>query len=345
MTLGFGIVGAGSIAPIHAAAIAHTPEARLVAVAARDPARGQAFAEKYACAWHAGYDALLARDDIDVVTVCTPHNLHRPVTLAAAAAGKHVLVEKPMALNTAECDAMIAACAQAGVTLGVIFPSRFEPLSLKLKGALDTGRMGRLLGASAHTVWNRTTEYYEARPWRGRRDQAGGGVLMNQAIHAIDLLLWLTGMPQRVTAQIRTLNHPIEVEDSALAILEYPDGHLGLIQATVNAVPGFPERLEFHGARGAALYYKGLGRLEWHLRDPEDEHVDSGAVSSGAAAPMDISAAGHTAEFLDFAAAIRERRAPLLDGAEGRKSVAVVEAIYRSARENRPVELGSREEA
>jgi predicted dehydrogenase len=245
-----------------------------------------------------------------------------------------------MARNTAECDAMIAACERAGVKLGVAFQGRFEPLSLKLKAGLDAGRIGALLWASANTLWHRTDAYYASAPWRGTWAHEGGGVLINQAIHAIDLLLSLTGMPEKITARTRTLNHQIEVEDAALAILEFADGRLGLIQATTIAHPGFPERLEFFGANGSAVFNKGEARLEWRVAEPAGEFVEQAEVSSGAARPMDITAAGHTALYRDFVDAIRGGRASLVDGREGRKSVAVVEAIYRSAESGGTVEVG-----
>lgn len=345
-TLRFGIIGVGNIAPVHAAAISGTPEAELVAVATRDPDRGRVFAaqhggEQHSCSWHADYAELLQRPDIDIVTICTPHDLHLPMTLAAARAGKHVLCEKPMARTPAECDAMIEACEQAGVTLGVIFQSRFEPLSRRLKQLIDDGTLGRLLWVSANTIWYRTDDYYRSGPWRGTWAHEGGGVLINQAAHALDLLLWLTGLPDRITARTRTLNHAIEVEDGALAILEYADNRLGLIQATTAAYPGYPERLEIVGTNGSAIYHKGQARLEWHLIDPREDHVQEAAVSSGAAAPMDITAAGHTTQFQDFVAAIREGRQPLVDGREGRHSIAVIDAIYRSARESTTVDLAN----
>lgn len=326
----FAIIGVGNIAPIHAAAI-HGIGSEIVAVATRNEERGRAFANQHGGAWFADYEALLQQARPDAVAICSPHDLHLPMTVAAAQAGAHVLCEKPMARDTAECDAMIAACEAGGVTLGVSFQGRFEPLSLRLKAGLDAGRIGRLLWASANTLWHRTDAYYASAPWRGTWAHEGGGVLINQAIHAIDLLLSLTGMPERVTARMRTLNHQIEVEDAALAILEFASGALGLIQATTIAHPGFPERLEFFGAKGSVVFNKGEAKLDWRIAEPREELTEQAEVSSGAAQPMDITAAGHTALYRDFVAAIQEGRAPLVDGREGRKSVAVVEAIYRSA--------------
>lgn len=337
--LHFGIVGVGNIAPLHALAIQALPEAELVAVATRNAERGQAFAEKCGGQWHADYAELLQRPEVDVVAICTPHDLHAPLTIAAAQAGKHVLCEKPMARTTAECEAMIEACDRAGVTLGVVFQSRFEPLSLQLKRLIDEGTLGRILWSSANTIWYRSDDYYRSGPWRGTWAHEGGGVLINQAIHAIDLMLWLTGRPDRVAAQTRTLNHAIEVEDGAIATLMYADNRLGLIQATTAAYPGYAERLEVYGTRGSAIYHKGEGRLEWHTAAPREDHVLEANISSGAANPMDISAAGHAAVFQDFAEAVREGRRPAIDGTEGRRSVEVVEAIYQAARSGQMVTL------
>jgi UDP-N-acetyl-2-amino-2-deoxyglucuronate dehydrogenase len=327
----FAIIGVGNIAPIHAAAIHAIDGSEMVAVATRNEERGRAFASQHGATWFADYEDLLKQAEPDVVAICSPHDLHLPMTLAAAQSECHVLCEKPMARNTAECDAMIDACARAGVTLGVSFQGRFEPLSLKLKAGLDADKIGRLLWASANTLWHRTDAYYRTAPWRGTWAHEGGGVLINQAIHAIDLLLSLTGMPEKITARTRTLNHQIEVEDAALAILEFAGGALGLIQATTIAHPGYPERLELFGEKGSVVFSKGEARLDWRIADPPEEMNEQAEVSSGAARPMDITAAGHTALYRDFVAAIGEGRAPLVDGREGRKSVAVVEAIYRSA--------------
>ena len=337
--LGVGIIGVGGIAPTHAAAIKDTPGTQLVAAATRSEERGTAFTTKFGGDWCSDYRDLLARADVDIVIICTPHHLHAPMTIDAAEAGKHVLCEKPMGTTVAECDAMIAACKRANVQLGVVFQGRFQPLSRKLKAALDARELGRLLWVSSNMVWYRTEEYYRSGPWRGTQTTGGGGVVMNQAVHTIDMLLWLSGMPARVTAQTRTLNHAIEVEDGAIAILEYADGHLGLIQATTAAFPGLPERLEFFGTLGSAVFHKGEGRIEWHMIEPRADPVDQAPAVSGAASPVESSTVAHTEEFQDFVAAIREHRAPLVDGLEGRRSVQLVEALYKSARSGVPVDV------
>lgn len=337
--LRFAIIGIGNIAPHHAAAIKNTPEAQLVAVCTRDSVRGSAFVQQHGGVLYTDYRDVLARTDVDIVAICTPHDLHAPMVIASAAAHKHVLVEKPMARNLAECDAMTTACERAGVTLGVLFQMRFDPLAQKLKRMLDSGKLGRLIWTTTNALWYRTDDYYRSGAWRGTWEHEGGGVLINQALHVIDLMLWLTGMPTRVTAQTRTLNHSIEVEDGAMALLEYSDNRLGLVQATVAAYPGYPERLEVVGARGSAIYHRGAARLEWHIAEPREDGEEHAEVSSGAAAPMSINAAGHIAAYQDFAVALREGRAPLVNGMEGRKSIELVQAIYDSARNHEPVAL------
>jgi predicted dehydrogenase len=339
MTLKFGIIGAGNIAPVHATAIQNIHDAELVAVADTDQDHAQALATRFGGDVYSDYHDLLARSDVDVVTLCLPHFLHSPITLEAAAAGKHVLCEKPMAISLAECDKMIAACRKAGVTLGIISQGRFEPLAVKLKTAIDAGELGQLLWVSANVLWHRTDAYYSTAPWRGTWDREGGGVLINQAIHALDLLLWFAGAPNRVTGQIRTLNHHIEVEDCAMANLEYENGQMGLIQATTNAIPGYPERIEIYGSKGSAIYHKGLGQLEWHFLDAKKDHVDKVEASSGASRPMDISATAHTVQFNDFAEAIHNHRLPKVSGDDGRRSIELITAIYRSSHENTSIEL------
>ncbi len=339
MTLKFGIIGAGNIAPVHATAIQCIPDSELVAVADSNMDRAQAITTQSGGDAYTNYHDILARPDVDIVTLCVPHYLHSRITIEAAAAGKHVLCEKPMAISVNECDQMIAACEQAGVTLGVIFQGRFEPLALRLKSAIESDELGRLLWVSANTFWHRTDAYYDTGIWRGTWAYEGGGVLINQAIHALDLLLWIAGSPSRVTAQIRTLNHKIEVEDCALASLEYDNGQLGLVQATTIAIPGYPERLEFYGDQGSVIYHKGQGQLEWHFLDSSNDRVDKSEASSGAARPMDISAAGHIAQFNDFAQSIREKRRPKVSGEDGRLSIELVEAIYLSSRKQTTVAL------
>jgi predicted dehydrogenase len=182
--------------------------------------------------------------------------------------------------------------------------------------------------------------YYNSAPWRGSLKTEGGGVLTTQASHGLDMLLWLAGPIESVTVQMATLDHKIEVEDVVHALLRFKSGALGIIETTTLAYPGFNEQLDFTGTNGSVIFEKGTGRLRWYLKEPKSEWVDQGEASSGAGSAMAISAGPHIAAYQDFAAAIREKRAPLIDGKEGRRSTEVIQAIYKSGREKTTVRLG-----
>ena len=339
--LRFGLIGVGSVAPRHVTVIKETPGASLVAVCSRNEEKIKAFArDSGGVAWATDYREILKRSDINAVAVTLPHDLHEAVCCEAAAAGKHIMMEKPLAITVAECDRMIAACAKAGVTLATCYQGRFDPLPQQLHAAFRAGKLGRLLLASLHVNWYRDMAYYRSAPWRGKWSSEGGGVLTTQASHGLDMLLWLAGPVESVTAQMATLDHEIEVEDVVHALLRFKSGALGMIEATTLAYPGFNEQLEFSGTNGSAIFEKGAGRVRWHLREPKSKWVDQGEASSGAGAAMAISAGPHIAAYRDFAAAIREKRPPLVDGTEGRRSTEVIQAIYRSGRERTSVRLG-----
>ena len=338
--LRFGLIGIGAIAPRHVTAIQQTPGASLLAVCSRNESKGKAFAQENRADYYADYQDLLRRADINAVAVTLPHHLHEQVALEAAAAGKHIMMEKPLAITVEECDRMIAACDKADVALATCFQSRYEPLARKLQGELSVGKLGRPLLASLHVEWFRDDAYYQSGEWRGKLRTEGGGVLINQASHGLDMLLWLAGPVETVTAQTATLNHQIEVEDVAHALLRFKSGALGILAATTVAYPGFNEELHFSGTNGSAFFEKGAGRVRWYLKDPKQEWVDQGEASSGAGAAMAISVGSHVAAYQDFVAAIREKRPPLVDGREGRRSIELIQAVYRSGREQAPIRLG-----
>jgi UDP-N-acetyl-2-amino-2-deoxyglucuronate dehydrogenase len=339
--LRFGLIGVGAVAPRHVTAIQETPGATLVAVCSRNEEKVKKFAQENGrVAWCTDYQEIIRRPDINAVAVTLPHNLHESVCLEAAAAGKHILMEKPLAITVEECDRMIGACEQAGVTLATCFQGRYEPLAKKLHAELNAGKLGRLLLASLHVQWYRDMAYYKSVAWRGKLATEGGGVIINQASHGLDMLLWLAGPVESVTANVATINHDIEVEDVVHAIVRFKSGAMGIIEATTVAYPGFNEELHFSGTDGSAIFEKGAGRIRWHLREPKSEWVDQGEASSGAGSAMAISAGPHIAAYQDFAAAIREKRAPLIDGREGRRSIELIQAIYQSGREQKTVQLG-----
>ena len=345
---GFALVGCGMIAEYHARAIAEIPGARVVAAYSRSAANGAKIA-----AIAGGdlpifddLDAMLAHPGVDVVTVCTPSGAHLDPAVAAARAGKHVVVEKPLEITLPRCDAIIRACDEAGVRLCTIFPSRFGAANRSLKAALEAGRFGRLTLGDTHVKWWRTQAYYDSGGWRGTWDLDGGGALMNQAIHNVDLLVWLMGEVASVQAIAATLVHDrIEVEDTAVAALRFRSGALGVIEATTGAFPGLLKRTEIHGERGSARVEQDDLTL-WSFAEPapgDDAILASltGPVggAAGASDPRGINHAGHRDQLADFLRAIDSGTPAAVDGREGRRSVEVIRAIYASARSGRAVSL------
>lgn len=347
---GFGIIGCGMIAEFHTKAINDIDGARVVAAFSRSPENGRKIAgmaaPKGECALYDDLDALLAHPGLDVVCVCTPSGAHMEPAVKAARAGKHVVVEKPLEITLPRCDAIIEACDAAGVRLCTIFPSRFGEANLRLKEAIDLGRFGRLTLGDTYVKWWRTQQYYDSGGWRGTWDLDGGGALMNQAIHNVDLLSWLMGDVESIMAQVATLAHErIEVEDTAVACLRFKNGALGVIEAATSAYPGLLKRTEIHGDRGSARVEQDDVTLwEFQEKVPSDQAVLAAMAArsgfaAGASDPRGITHLGHRDQLLDFLGAIDEGRAPAVDGREGRKSVEIIRAIYLSAQTGRAVTL------
>lgn len=345
---GFGIVGCGMIAEFHVRAINEIPGARVVAAWSRNPANGSKIAALAGdgCRIHDDLDRMLETPGLDVIAVCTPSGAHLEPALKAAAAGKHVVVEKPLEITLERCDRIIAACAVAQVGLCTIFPSRFAPANILLKRAVEAGRFGRLTMGDAHVKWWRTQAYYDSGGWRGTWALDGGGALMNQAIHNVDLLAWLMGDVQTVTALTATLAHErIEVEDAAVAALRFKNGALGVIEAATCAYPGLQKRIEIHGDQGSARVEQDDVTL-WAFQNPApgDDAIHAAVAArslgnSGASDPRGISHEGHRAQLADFLDAIDAGRPPLVDGREGRRAVEIITAVYQSAQTRSPVDL------
>jgi len=345
---GFGIVGCGMIAEFHTRAINEIEGARVVAAFSRSPENGAKIAQLAGgdCAVYDDLGRLLAHPDLDVVCICTPSGAHLEPAVAAAGAGKHVIVEKPLEVTLPRCDAIIAACDAAGVRLGAIFPSRFSPANVALKEAIDAGRFGRLTLGDTSVKWWRSQDYYDSGGWRGTRELDGGGALMNQAIHNVDLLQWLMGDVESVHALTATLAHQrIEVEDVAVAALRFQNGALGMIEATTAAFPGLLKRTEIHGDRGSARVEQDDVTLwEFPQKVPSDSAIFAamsapGGIKSGASDPRGISHAGHRDQLTDFLQSIDEDRPAAVDGREGRKAVEIIRAIYKSAETGQSVRL------
>jgi UDP-N-acetyl-2-amino-2-deoxyglucuronate dehydrogenase len=271
----FGLIGAGVAAEIHVAAMRTVPGVEVHAIADVVLERARALAARYDIPEvHESGEALASRAPVDAVAVLTPHHLHLPYALAAASAGRHVLVEKAIAHTVAAADELIDACRTRGITLGGIFQNRFTPAACRLREAVAGGMLGRVFLASVTVKEHRPPRYFLDSPWRGRKAEAGGGVLMIQAIHMVDLLLWVLGMPLRVVAQVRTALHDVEVEDVAVGLLEFEAGVMAALQATTVAVPGQPPSVEIHGDRGTATVSGSWGHLAFRLRTGTEPRVN-----------------------------------------------------------------------
>jgi Predicted dehydrogenases and related proteins len=343
--LGFGIVGLGMVADFHAQAIAQVSGAKLVGVASRNTEKAKAFAAKHKVAAVCGsVEDLVARKDIDIVCVTTPASVHRETSLAAIRAGKHLVIEKPLEITVERADEILRAADAAGVKVAAIFQGRFGDGAQTVKRAVEAGRFGRMVMASVAVKWHRTAQYYSGT--RGTWSVDGGGAAMAQAIHGIDLLQWLAGMPAEVFAwATRRVHTGIEAEDTTCAALRFADGAIGTIEASTALWPGWQRRIELCGEHGSvALEDDHITRWEFREARPEDEKIraakDSAALGSGASAPNAISFVGHQRQIQDLVEAIREGRRPAVDGHEGRKAVAIVRAIYESAERGVVVRVG-----
>ncbi len=333
MTFHIGLIGGGNITETHARAARAIPGVEISAIHGTN-------AEKIArlCREHDGtpyedFDAFLKHRPMDLVIIGSPSGLHATQGVAAARHGLHVLTEKPIEISTARADALIAAAKQSKVQLGVIFQDRLKPHIRQLKNWLDQELLGKLLFVYARVKWYRPPEYYANSRWRGTLALDGGGALINQGIHTVDLLLWLLGDVARVQARTATLLHEIEAEDTAAAILEFSSGALGVFHATTAAYPGYPRRVEISGTEGTVILEHDR-IIAANLRNSPAAATESAALdeNQSASSPAFSDFRGHQAVLEDFLQAIQQNRAPACDGLEGRRSVALVEAIYRAAK-------------
>jgi UDP-N-acetyl-2-amino-2-deoxyglucuronate dehydrogenase len=348
MSIRFAIVGCGMIAEYHIRALAEIPGAAVTGLVSRGGASASALMAKTGLqvpVYATVEEAVLARD-VDAIIVTTPSGAHLPPALIAAQAGKHVVVEKPLEISAKRCDEIITACEQNGVQLCTIFPSRFADSSQVLKAAVDAGRFGRITLAETTCKWWRSQAYYDDGGWKGTLALDGGGALMNQAIHSVDLLLWMMGDVESVMGFTATLAHErIEVEDTAVAVLRFRSGALGVIQATTSVHPGYPKTIAIHGNAGSAVIeQEDVLRWDFNPATAADAEVKTRfaaklGVSGGAADPKAISHEGHRRQLADFVEAIRDKRPPAVDGREGKKAVELINAIYKSQRTGQRIDL------
>jgi predicted dehydrogenase len=362
--LGAAVIGLG-VGQAHARAYAALEETELVAVCDQSAERLAAFTATHPVRAYRDAADIFADPDIQIVSIATPHPSHAALAIAAARAGKHAIVEKPMTVDLAEADAMIAAAKEHGVTLGVIFQRRWWPAALRVRSAIDAGAIGRPVMGQCALSWWRTKAYYDRDAWRGRWDTEGGGVLTNQGIHAIDMFQWFMGEVEEVFGRWSNLTHPsIEVEDNAAAVLRFKGGALGVITATTSARLSHT-RITIHGSNGASV-----GVIEepegavgyndvWTV--PGEERVAAESLAAHVATgdyiyhgliqePMHVwptayeyrqeaVPAYHARQLQEFAQAIQAGRPPLVTGEEGRKSLEILLAIYESQRTGQPVRL------
>ena len=338
-----GLIGAGNISGTHARAVSDIAGARIAAVQAPTLAHATQLAERHQAAAYDTLERLLDHRPLDMVIVGSPSGLHAEHGVAAAKRGLHVLVEKPIDVTVASADALIAEASRAGVTLGVIFQDRLKRDLARLKAIVDDGGLGAPLLATASVKWYRPPSYYQGSRWRGTRALDGGGALMNQGVHTVDLLVWLFGPVRRVFGKVATKRHAIEVEDTAVATLEFANGAVGTIEATTAAYPGYSRRLELTGSNGTAAI-EGDALVALDLQQGSDlsrrsATANGRAKAENAASPVVSDVSAHRAVIEDFIRAMKDGARPCCDGADGRRSVEVIAAIYRASQIGAPVDV------
>ncbi|MDF3021541.1 MAG: oxidoreductase domain protein [Steroidobacteraceae bacterium] len=338
--LGFGFIGAGAIAHFHARAVAESRGGQGIGVASRSRGTAQKFAAEHGLGFATdNVQELLRQPGLDAVCITTPSALHLEPALAAIRAGKHLMIEKPLDSTVEGTDHILREAEKNGVRVGSIFQARFGDPARRLKAAIDAGRFGRMVLASCYVKWSRTSEYYTG--WKGRLSEDGGGVIINQAIHGVDLLQWFAGMPVEVFAWSTQRVHRIESEDTCVAALKFASGAFGAIEGTTATWPGWSRRIEICGEHGSVVMEDDdIARWDFRVALPEDDQIRSirdAAMGSGAAAPMNIKIEGHVRQIQDFIDGINEKRPFFIEGSEARKAVALVRAIYDSAATGRSV--------
>lgn len=337
--VGFAVIGAGLVGPTHAAAAAHAPGGRLVAVVDTVPERAQALAEQYDAAWYTELDAVLQRDDVHVVCVCLPTRLHLEIGERAAAAGKHLVMEKPLELTLERADRLLAFGRDNGVHIAAVFNRRFIPALKATKRAVDEGLLGDLLVADMYYKSYRSQEYYDSSGWRGTWAMEGGAALINQGIHGVDLLCWIAGPVASTFGYTDHLRREIEADDTAIGVVRYTSGAMGVVQGMTSIQPALPDRLEFHGVNGT-IQLSDYSIFRWDV--PGAETWPAEVEAEERAKPpyvRGLSQIGHYAQIADMVGVVREDRPPAVSGADGRHALEVVLAIYESARTSREIQL------
>lgn len=336
----FGLIGCGAIGKVHANIINNLPNAKLVAIADKSE-NNAAIAKEYDSKFYTDYEEMLQDPEVDAVTICLPSGAHSEATIAAAKAGKHIIVEKPIDTIVDRGQAMIDACRENEVKLGVIFQHRFDKPVLLLNKAIEEGKLGKLLWGSAKTIWYRDEEYF-SNPWRGTWEHDGGGALINQSIHYIDLLVHFFGAAKSVSGKCRTLLHKeIEAEDLGVANIEFENGTIGTIEGTTVAYPGLYAELSVFGEKGSVII-RNDHLLFYHFEDgkwDEFEAILDPVKATALNTSPEVDESSHVRQFEDFVQAIIDDREPLVTGEEGLKSLKLIKAIYKASDEKNEVTL------
>ncbi|AFK85524.1 MULTISPECIES: Gfo/Idh/MocA family protein [Thermoanaerobacterium] len=337
----FAIIGCGVIGKVHAECLTYIENAELVAVCDVVEERARALGEKFNCSYYTDIEKMLReQDDIEIVNICTPTGLHAECGVICAKAGKHIICEKPIDVNEENAAKLIKVCEDAGVKLSVISQHRFDKGVVELKKAVERGEIGKLYFGGSYTKWYRSQEYYDSGEWRGTWALDGGGALMNQSIHYVDLLQYIMGPIEEIYASCASIGHErIEVEDEAIATVRFKNGAIGVIEGTTNAYPGLFTRLDIYGEKASVVIENDKVVLWKYKNGTEKEVVDKDRNIIAGSSAKDISNYSHILQFKDVIEAIEENRKPKVDGYEGLKPLKIILAIYKSNRERNPVKL------
>ncbi|MDA0746991.1 MAG: Gfo/Idh/MocA family oxidoreductase [bacterium] len=338
--VGFGIIGCGVVADYHIGAIHDTEGAELVAVYSRSEKRARETGEKHGVAWYTDHQAMLKHPGLDVVCVCTPSGVRIPIVTDAAEAGKHLIVEKPLDVTLDGMNQIIRSAQDADVKLMGVFQLRYGQAVNQVREAVQAGKLGKLVLGDAYIKWFRPQSYYDSADWRGNWALEGGGALMTQGSHTVDLLQWIMGPVKRVYARMGTLAHQVEVEDTVVATLEYENGALGVIEASSAAYPGMPARMEISGSEGTIVMEADQITM-WKIEGESEQEAEARNtdVARAASDSKTFGTEGHKAQIAEMVRILNEGGEPMIDGPESKKAIELILAIYESARTGKPVDL------
>lgn len=337
--LGIAIVGCGAVSKVHLAALAQIPAARVCGVWSRNPETTKKCAVENGVKAYQSFEAICNDPEVGAVILCTPPGFHVDQGLQVAVAGKHLIIEKPLDVDCNKGRKLVETYRQKGLKLAVIYQNRYTKAARQVKAAIDQGLLGKLILGDAYVKWYRSPEYYANTGWRGTWEIEGGGSLITQAIHSIDLLQWFMGKVKSVFGSIRITTHQIQTEDLGVAVLEFENGALGVIESSTAITPGFKERLEIHGQKGAIILEGGNIR-EWKVEGcNETDYVQPEMINYGKTNSPAISFVNHQAQLEEIIGSIINGKEPEVNGEEGLKSLEIVQGIYRSSQKGHKVYL------